>query len=840
MDCTLCGSKLAANATECGDCGQTVNSAPVAAAAASAPAPAVSALQVNSNCPDGCGGKLQQQSGAKLACDTCGITADSFVQAAPVAVVEEDEAEASSHTSVSKRLKSMHISVSTRTAFELNGGGKGTKRGARQNSNSVTMGVLGANIVRVDTQPSVDPLRGLKTKDDVSIPPEKRICSNELCLGDPETALDPERPDADPATGERYHVPAKLTDDHTWCDWCGREYWFVPELNVGDLVDRQYEIKGYIARGGFGLIYLAWDVKVGRYVVLKGVANANDPVAVQSAVEEKRQLADLDNPNIVKIFNFVEHNGIAYIVMQYVGGKTLKQLIKKLNMELLEKNPNATKQLRLPITVALAYIHGVLKAFEYLHGKGLVYRDFKLDNLMVIENDVILIDLGAVIQKDEQGGNIIFTEGYNPPETVPVDLETGTNCFGEFSRFEEVSDFYTIFRTIAAATVDFKFTKAPFLFDLPTPDKEPLFRKYPSFYRLLLKGTRHEPELRFQSIKEISEAIIGVMREIVCVESDPSAPRHMASPYFGADTTNGADAYTYRNLPELTPYGTDKAASFVATLLGSAAERRLELLEQARGQYPDSAEIPLRTARALVDLGKIDRASEVLNEASARDPFDWRATWVRMLLNMSREDYKQAREDAQALYNELPGELAPKLALAFAAEKLADFETAKGLYHLVSVCDNQVPSAALGLARVAAATRDREAAVDGYRRVPVSSIAYTNAQLAMVRTLAQLEPGEQELILAGQVLESLPLEGYQFHRVRSELLFAAAQRIEQSFVGENAAVTLLGTKLTATELRLAAAAELKNAAGAIRSVDPELAEQTVTEANTVVRPWTTF
>ncbi len=95
----------------------------------------------------------------------------------------------------------------------------------------------------------------------------------------------------------------------------------------------------------------------------------------------------------MKIFNFVEHddkNGdppVGYIVMEYVGGTSLKQ----------------AKGHKLPVAQAIAYMLEILPALGYLHSVGLVYNDLKPENIMVTEEQLKLIDLGAVSRLNSYG-----------------------------------------------------------------------------------------------------------------------------------------------------------------------------------------------------------------------------------------------------------------------------------------------------------------------------------------------------------------------------------------------------------------------------------------------------
>ena len=103
-----------------------------------------------------------------------------------------------------------------------------------------------------------------------------------------------------------------------------------PSCKPGDLVANQYEVAGCLAHGGLGWIYLARDKNVSdRWVVLKGLLNTGDDDALAVAIVEQQFLAQVEHPLIVEIYNFVTHDGAGYIVMEYVGGTSLKQILKQ-------------------------------------------------------------------------------------------------------------------------------------------------------------------------------------------------------------------------------------------------------------------------------------------------------------------------------------------------------------------------------------------------------------------------------------------------------------------------------------------------------------------------------
>ncbi len=127
-----------------------------------------------------------------------------------------------------------------------------------------------------------------------------------------------------------------------FCPACGSLYSFTVKLQPGDVVAGQYEVVGALAHGGMGWIYLAKDRNVsGRWVVLKGLLNTGDADALAATIGEQRFLARVEHPLIVEIYNFVTHEDAGYIVMEYVGGRSLKQLLKQ-RME-ANRRPTTTR-----------------------------------------------------------------------------------------------------------------------------------------------------------------------------------------------------------------------------------------------------------------------------------------------------------------------------------------------------------------------------------------------------------------------------------------------------------------------------------------------------------------
>ena len=204
-----------------------------------------------------------------------------------------------------------------------------------------------------------------------------------------------------------------------------------PVLHPGDIVAGQYEITGVIAHGGMGWIYLAQDHYVaGRVVVLKGLHSTDNPDEAAAAEAEREFLADITHPGIVKIFNFIDDPRVpgGFTVMEYVGGPSLRARRNSSLSGVLEPD------------IAIAYILEVLPALDYLHSRGVVYNDLKPDNIIVTEDQVKLIDMGAVSGIGAYGF-IYGTKGFQAPEVATEGPSIA-------------SDIYTVGRTLASLVVD--------------------------------------------------------------------------------------------------------------------------------------------------------------------------------------------------------------------------------------------------------------------------------------------------------------------------------------------------------------------------------------------------
>ncbi|CAN5333351.1 Stk1 family PASTA domain-containing Ser/Thr kinase [soil metagenome] len=184
----------------------------------------------------------------------------------------------------------------------------------------------------------------------------------------------------------------------------------------GSLFAGRYRVTRKLGGGGMADVYLAEDQELGRRVAVKILHEryANDEQFVERFRREATHAAGLSHPNIVSIFDRGEADASYFIVMEYVEGRTLKELIRG-------RGP-------CPIPVAIAYTRQILSGLRYAHRNGVIHRDIKPHNVIVDPEGVVKVtDFGiaraGASQMTEEGA-IIGTAQYLSPEQArgaPVD-----------------------------------------------------------------------------------------------------------------------------------------------------------------------------------------------------------------------------------------------------------------------------------------------------------------------------------------------------------------------------------------------------------------------------------
>jgi serine/threonine-protein kinase PknG len=657
--------------------------------------------------------------------------------------------------------------VSSRTRGTRGSGSSGRSR----------RGNLGAGLVEVAPVPYKDPMTAIMVNPQV--PENKRYCSN--C--------------SEPVGRGRDGQPGRTEG---FCRKCRTGFSFDPKLKGGDLVG-QYEVLGCLAHGGLGWIYLAKDKNVSdRWVVLKGLLDSGDADAMAAAAAERKFLAEVNHPSIVQILNFVTHPDsktgapVGYIVMEYVGGKSLKEIRQD------NRLPDGSTA-PLPLEQAIAYAVEILPAFGYLHGLGLVYCDFKPDNIIQSEEQLKLIDMGGVVHMDDEDSPLYGTVGYQAPE------------IGEENPSPE-SDLYTVGRALAVLTLDFKGYTTTFRHSLPSPADTPLFARNDSFYRLLLRATHQDPDLRFGSAEQMAQQLTAVLREVLSLQKGEQHPGAsvMFAPELRVPSTTAVvpdPASIIKALPAPLIDREDPGAVFLAGL-GAADLADQDVALSATTLVSVSPEIKLRQVLVNTALGHLDIATSMLDQFETQFGGDWRTFWYRGLIALTNGRPDEARTLFTAVYEALPGEAAPKLAIAACAELMHDYDVAAHFYEIVWRTDHSYVSAAFGLGRVHLEQGNRLGAMAAFDAVPETSTHHTAAKEAALRALlVHRVPGDLSGADIGVVDNRFAwltarLDPEHVNRLALEVLDTALKQVEVRLPADvQPGQKLIGRLVTERELR---------------------------------------
>ncbi|GAA1529467.1 tetratricopeptide repeat protein [Streptomyces albidochromogenes] len=523
---------------------------------------------------------------------------------------------------------------------------------------------------------------------------------------------------------------------------CGTPYALQPQLSADDVLADQYQVVGPIAHGGLGWVYLAEDAQLyNRPVALKGLRNPHSPLAREVALRERRHLTDLNHQDIIRVINYATHRptGTDYIVMEFAGGMALHQIAERIARD---EEPFAGPRVH---EFIVSYGIRILDALGYLHThERKVYGDMKPDNVMHCGDGIKIIDVGGVREFGAPGP---YTDPYKGPEVE------------QDGRAHPQSDLYSVGVTLRELT-DSAHHPAPGL-------------GAESLRRALARATDPEPRRRFATAAEMSLQLRGVIRELRSLRlgTETFEPSRLFEPAsaaldggLGEAPTLDRWAYGTHRLPlnAARPSPDEVAAGLPVPKTDpddpqAASLARISFdapgLLQLLADWTPSPELHLLRCRLHLGLARRasvrrpqprahhhERARVELDLATAligaMAPHDWRLHWHAGLLHLGDDRIAEAREEFDLVYDSLPGEYAPKLALGYCHERLGRPDRARDYYEAVWLRNHSLGSAAFGLARIHLAREEREKALDILEHVPKDSRHRTAARTAIVRILA--------------------------------------------------------------------------------------------------------
>ncbi len=273
-------------------------------------------------------------------------------------------------------------------------------------------------------------------------------------------------------------------------------------IEKGQKINDRYEVIKSIGEGGMANVYLAYDTILDRRVAIKVLRGdlSNDEKFVRRFQREALSASSLSHPNIVEMYDVGEDNGIYYIVMEYIEGVTLKQLIKKRGALTLSE----------AIDIMLQITDGISQA----HDSYIIHRDLKPQNIMIKEDGTIKItDFGIAMALNStqltQTNSVMGSVHYLPPEQAS----------GKGSTIR--SDIYSmgiLFYEILTGSLPFKGDNAVEIALKQMRDEIPSVRKKnpaipQSVENVIIKATAKNPKNRYSDAKEMHADLLTVLND---------------------------------------------------------------------------------------------------------------------------------------------------------------------------------------------------------------------------------------------------------------------------------------------------------------------------------------
>jgi serine/threonine protein kinase len=250
-----------------------------------------------------------------------------------------------------------------------------------------------------------------------------------------------------------------------------------------------YKILEKLGEGGMGVVYKAEDLKLTRTVALKFLPHGLDAHEPERArfLQEARAAAILNHPNICTVYDIQEHEGQQFIVMEYVEGKTLREIIPVKKMQ-----------------DAITYGIQIAEALQEAHTKGIVHRDIKAENIMVnSKNQVKVMDFGLAKLKGSlkltKTSSTVGTLAYMAPEQIQG---------GEVDARSDIFSFGVVLYEMLAGQPPFRGEhEAAIIYSILNQEPEPIQKYVPEapleLPHLLSRALEKEPEDRYQTVGEM-------------------------------------------------------------------------------------------------------------------------------------------------------------------------------------------------------------------------------------------------------------------------------------------------------------------------------------------------
>ena len=260
-----------------------------------------------------------------------------------------------------------------------------------------------------------------------------------------------------------------------------------------------YQITEKLGEGGMGVVYKARDTHLDRFIAIKTLPpeRVADADRKRRFIQEAKAASALNHPSIITIHDIDQADGIDYIAMEYVAGKTLDELIPRKGMRL---------------SLALKYAVQIADALAQAHGAGIIHRDLKPSNVMVDEHGLVkVLDFGLAKLTEAAGpeaetaatrtgaGTILGTAAYMSPEQAEgKHIDTRSDIFSFGSMLYEMLTGQRAFRGDTRAS-----TIASILREEPRPISQVAEGLPRDAEKIVRRCLRKDPDHRFQAMPDL-------------------------------------------------------------------------------------------------------------------------------------------------------------------------------------------------------------------------------------------------------------------------------------------------------------------------------------------------
>ena len=271
---------------------------------------------------------------------------------------------------------------------------------------------------------------------------------------------------------------------------------------IGQILDNRYHINKILGVGGMAVVFDATDTLTRRNVAVKMLRDdiSSDPVSMRRFVNESKAVSMLSHPNIVKIFDVAVTDSYKYLVMEKVEGITLKKYMDQKGA--------------LPVPEALGYVRQILSALDHAHAKGIIHRDIKPQNIMLLKNGQIKVtDFGIAKLPDAEtltmADKAIGTVFYISPEQASAKkIDTRSDIYSLGAVLYEMVTGDLPFNADSPVTVAMMQVNSE-----PRRPREILHAIPPGVEQIILKAMQKAPEKRFQSAASMAAAVDKIIED---------------------------------------------------------------------------------------------------------------------------------------------------------------------------------------------------------------------------------------------------------------------------------------------------------------------------------------